>query len=247
MAQEPKNNKKINHLKHLISTEKIRELYRKIREKTISDTQRAPYLQIPPEGYTHTTIQNVNQIAFHISKYNHTHFAQAQTTPLSKYIFVSGKTHIPISTEEDIKWLEKQIQQNEHLHQHVPSTLHPLIQTFMHQITTPPVESTDNTISHKDWKRKIKQWKERTTTSPSGLHLGHHKALIAPHKFTFDKDSPEKSEMNQQQTDILQAYLKFLNLVLQSATSLDRWKTVHSVALFKDQDNHYIHRIRTHL
>jgi hypothetical protein len=157
---------------------------------------------------------------------------------------VSHKTHTPISTEEDIKWLEKQIQQNEHLHQQVPSTLHPLIQRFMHQITTSPVESTDNTISHKDWKRKIKRWKERTTTSPSGLHLGHHKALIAPHKFTFDEDSPEKSEMNQQQTDILQTYLKFLNLVLQSATSLDRWKTVHSVALFKDQDNHYIHRIR---
>jgi hypothetical protein len=56
MAQEPKNYKKINHLKHLISTEKIRELYRKIREKTISDTQRAPYLQIPTKGDTHTTI-----------------------------------------------------------------------------------------------------------------------------------------------------------------------------------------------
>jgi hypothetical protein len=56
MAQEPKNNKKINHLKHLICTEKIRELYRKIREKTIKDTRRAPYLQIPSEGDTHTTI-----------------------------------------------------------------------------------------------------------------------------------------------------------------------------------------------
>jgi hypothetical protein len=30
-----------------------------------------------------------------------------------------------------------------------------------------------------EWKDKIQVWKERTTTSPSGKHLGHYKALLS--------------------------------------------------------------------
>ena len=35
------------------------------------------------------------------------------------------------------------------------------------------------TITDKEFVGKLKVWKETTTTSPSGAHLGHHKALIA--------------------------------------------------------------------
>ena len=33
-------------------------------------------------------------------------------------------------------------------------------------------------ITEKDFTSKLKLWKESTTTSPSGLHLGHYKALV---------------------------------------------------------------------
>jgi hypothetical protein len=92
--------------------------------------------------------------------------------------------------------------------------------------------------------KKIRKWKESTTTSPSGLHLGHHKSLISVHKFSFDDKNPKQLELNQQQSEILEAYLKFMNILLQTSTALDRWKVVHSVALFKDTTNHYVHRIR---
>jgi hypothetical protein len=41
--------------------------------------------------------------------------------------------------------------------------------------------------------KKIRKWKESTTTSPSGLHIGHHKSLISAHKFSFDNKNPTQS------------------------------------------------------
>ena len=35
-----------------------------------------------------------------------------------------------------------------------------------------------NFISLEDYKSGFKKWKESTTTSPSGGHLGHHHSLI---------------------------------------------------------------------
>ena len=36
------------------------------------------------------------------------------------------------------------------------------------------------TIPIKEFKQGYRKWKERTTTSPSGRHLGHYHALFAP-------------------------------------------------------------------
>ena len=33
-------------------------------------------------------------------------------------------------------------------------------------------------ITHDEWKNKFKHWKESTSTSPSGVHLGHYKTLF---------------------------------------------------------------------
>ena len=42
------------------------------------------------------------------------------------------------------------------------------------------VPKIEATISMKDFIAGIKRWKERTTTSPSGRHLGHLHVLLAP-------------------------------------------------------------------
>ena len=48
------------------------------------------------------------------------------------------------------------------------------------------------TISDTAYISKIKNWKESTSTSPSGLHLGHYHAMVARHDYSGLKDSPEK-------------------------------------------------------
>jgi hypothetical protein len=47
-------------------------------------------------------------------------------------------------------------------------------------------DSTRPTISDEKFCAKLRLWLESTTTSPSGMHLGHYKALIARHSFSTD-------------------------------------------------------------
>ena len=42
------------------------------------------------------------------------------------------------------------------------------------------VNEISSNIDLEDWKKKFKIWNERTRTSPSGVHLGHYKALLRP-------------------------------------------------------------------
>jgi hypothetical protein len=91
--------------------------------------------------------------------------------------------------------------------------------------------------------RKMKKWKESTTTSPSGLHLGHHKSLFSPHKYTHDDPCAEKAELDNKQSSILAVYMTLYNMALKKSVVLSRWKTVHSIVLFKDSTNKYLHQI----
>jgi hypothetical protein len=42
------------------------------------------------------------------------------------------------------------------------------------------------TITEEEFEGKLRVWTESTTTSPSGLHLGHYKALISKHSYKTD-------------------------------------------------------------
>jgi hypothetical protein len=91
-----------------------------------------------------------------------------------------------------------------------------------------------------DWTRKIKKWKEKTTTSLSGLHFGYYKAVLAPHMLSYDDNSDEKAELEHQQKAVLHAYMTLLNISIQSLVPFELWKNVHLICLFKDKDNRFI-------
>ncbi len=71
------------------------------------------------------------------------------------------------------------------------------------------------TITEEEFIGKTKVWNKTTTTTPSEVHLGHYKALIAQHEYshTTDKDDSTnedgipltelRNELNQMQTAIL--------------------------------------------
>jgi hypothetical protein len=48
------------------------------------------------------------------------------------------------------------------------------------------LDAVSNEVTLDEWTGKMKSWKETTSTSPSGMHLGHHKTLIKP----FHPDNP---------------------------------------------------------
>ena len=109
------------------------------------------------------------------------------------------------------------------------------------------------TISDAEFSGKLRVWRESTSTSPSGMHLGHCKALVARHSFsttTNDSDlTPHfierRDEINRKQAAI--RYVRLLTLInnaLERGYSYRRWQTIVNSVLFKDPDNVRLHRTR---
>ena len=53
---------------------------------------------------------------------------------------------------------------------------------------------TNTTIPYKEYVEGFKNWKEKTTTSPSRRHLGHHKCLLKPDCNQYSKEEPDFGE-----------------------------------------------------
>ena len=69
------------------------------------------------------------------------------------------------------------------------------------------------------------KWREATSTSPSGRHLGHYKAII-------------------QDPTLLDCLTKFLSITVQRGLSISRWKQAVNVMLEKDPGKPRINRLR---
>ena len=90
------------------------------------------------------------------------------------------------------------------------------------------------TITDDEFCSKLKVWSETTTTSPSGLHLGHYKALIARHEFSIDASeediteemAQQKSELDHKQAALRAVHLTLVNYALEHGYSYRRWQTI---------------------
>ncbi|KAI2495438.1 hypothetical protein MHU86_12671 [Fragilaria crotonensis] len=105
-------------------------------------------------------------------------------------------------------------------------------------------------ITEGEMKSKLQVWRESTATSPSGLHLGHYKALIAKHQYSNipeDEDEEHKAnreELDKMQSDLFQLHLHLINYALTRGYSYRRWQKVANSILFKEPGNIRIHRTR---
>ena len=82
------------------------------------------------------------------------------------------------------------------------------------------IEVTDDDVI-----RGFSRWKESTTTSPSGRHLGHYRAII-------------------QDEALLRCITSFLNLILKYGLSIPRWSNATNVLIEKDPGQPKINRLR---
>jgi hypothetical protein len=93
----------------------------------------------------------------------------------------------------------------------------------------------DCEISEEDFLLGIKGWKESTSTSPSGRHLGHYKAIVTDPD--LKKQDPEKSHLRERETHFVLALVKMLNLLLKYGFAPKRWCTSVTVMIEKDPGN----------
>jgi hypothetical protein len=82
-------------------------------------------------------------------------------------------------------------------------------------------------------------WRESTTTSPSGKHLGMYKALTNAHIHQILSDNDKlQLEKNKEHTiyatKILQLQHLIINTTIKHEHPLERWKVVHNPLIGKN-------------
>ena len=104
------------------------------------------------------------------------------------------------------------------------------------------VDESFKFVTVKEFRGKMKAWRESTTTSPSGRHLGHYKSLIATIDRSLDED--EREQLQQIQQDIMSCYISVINYAIKHRYSLKRWQTIMNNMIYKEPGNVKIHRLR---
>ena len=244
--------KKARVLRHLRKAEDIKHLFRKIDHLRGRKVKRGvTRIEIPlhphedPKNCTEWQVVDVpTEILSSLQQRNQKHFSQAYGTPftvppLSLDLGYGGDT----SSGTDIL-------QGRYDVSTLPKSVATLIQ-HLRQTDEMYSEPVHPTITEQDFVGKLRVWRESTTTSPSGLHLGHYKALCARHRYSDIDDEDltedqvvEKQELNMMQQQLLELHLNLLNYALSRGYSYRRWQTIANTILFKDNDNVKIHRTR---
>ena len=119
---------------------------------------------------------------------NRLHFGQAHGTfptipPFSENIDWAASTPVSDDILEGLPAFDNQPD--------APSTL--FLQQF--KITT-ALNSIPSAITLQEWTGKMNVWRETTTTSPSGMHLGHHKALLTDLSLEADSTQPGQPSLD---------------------------------------------------
>jgi hypothetical protein len=247
-------------LRRLQRAEEIKLLFEKIRSvRDKGQRQGVTRIEIPvhPESDPKTcsewqTIDVPTEIVEQLQRRNRAHFGQAHNTPftippLSDDLGFCGDRHGAID-------ILNGRYDHSPFHDHIQLLLKHLKQTQeMANLRSYP------TITSREFIGKLKVWKESTTTSPSGMHLGHYKALIARHRYSEVQDSPaqqnipanegltpqqKRDKWNHMQQELLHLHLTLINYALERGYSFQRWQTIANTILFKDKDSVKIHRTR---
>jgi hypothetical protein len=109
---------------------------------------------------------------------------------------------------------------------HLDASLQLLI-NHLHDTTRANDANIKPSIKYEDFISKLKTCRELTSTSPSGLHLGHYKALWAQHEFSdLPNQDPRCAQIEQQREEILSVHLNLMNYALERGYSYRRWQQV---------------------
>ena len=256
-------------LRRIRRAEAIKQLFDKIKFARSSSTTRrgVTMIEIPvhdgadPKTCTEwQTIDVPTSIVQHLQLRNQKHFSQASGTPFTTDPLTSDLGFLGNTIYADD--ILDGIYDTHPLQEHVR-----LLIDHMHMTYEMANLTTHSTITQNEFEEKLKVWRETTTTSPSGLHLGHFKSLIARHKYSLvtDEDPPDqptqrrdedgahnpeenlaekKRELDHMQQSLLKLHLQLINYALERGYSYRRWQTIVNTMLFKDPGSFKIHRTR---
>ena len=102
----------------------------------------------------------------------------------------------------------------------------------------PPAKPISIVVTAKDHRKFFRKWTESTSTSASGKHLGHCKALLS---LGLEQEPPIKPLADA----IIELQLQLSNVALTCGHVYDRWKNIVSVMIEKKPGLFLLEKLRT--
>jgi hypothetical protein len=176
------------------------------------------------------TVDLPEEIIYYLRLRNRLHFGQAQGTPF---------TVPPLS--ELIDWQASSKTSDLVLEgDYTKSDLENLLLRHCKQTTA--LDSISAEITEAQFISRFRSWRESTTTSPSGIDLGHYKALVSDH--SLPPTSVEADILDAKRAQLITAHVQLINYAVRHRFTFERWKTIVNVMIQKEVGNTKIHRLR---
>ena len=107
-----------------------------------------------------------------------------------------------------------------------------------------PLDSIPAELTFSEFQGKIVKWRETTTTSPSGRHLGCYKALFSAGVYEEATDLEAYRAFCAKQQAIAGLLVSIINYAVRNQYVLQRWKWIVNTMIFKEIGVYKIHRLR---
>ena len=237
IASNPKEALKWRNLQ---KSEDIKTMYRKLRFISKNSDQRngLSRIEVPfdptddPKKCTNwKTVDTPEEITQYLLERNQLHFGQAAGTP-----FTIPPLNVLVDFCASTTTSELILRGN-----YTNPELGDLTDLLLkHLSSKTPIDLLPPQISEADMQKKFSIWKESTSTSPSGRHLGHYRSLLP----TELPEDPQSTDMNTYRAKLMAMHHSVINLALKNGKSYTRWQKVVNVMIEKDPGNPKIHRLR---
>jgi len=236
--------KRSKALKYLIQAERNRQCYARFCHHTKPKSAGGlAFVTVTKSDGTQQPLLDRAEIEDTLLEYSRTHFATADGSPftcdpLSRLLQYDGLTPFgdlvhkgsPVIAEYPLDAQTTAILQN-----------------LRNKIQNP--DKAGHPLDYEMLMNGIKKWPERTSTSPSGRHLGIYKTL-QKNVEKKKKNTPEESETDdttgllRQGRDILFLIFDIMTLALKHTYPLQRWRNVWTMFIEKEMGNPDINRLR---
>jgi hypothetical protein len=119
---------------------------------------------------------------------------------------------------KSVDWVASTLSAEAILEGHLPfddENLDEASTSFLHQLkVSTALNSISSAVTAKEWLGKMTMWRESTTTSPSGMHLGHHKALRKGFPVSDENSPPELQTTESMRQHLRKGQLDLLNYAI---------------------------------
>ena len=226
-------------IKEIIATEQTKKTYRNIRyalgkQRNSSILRLLIPLNTNSEKVKTTKVLSTKQeIHESIIDYNIKHYSKAEASPVG----IGTPLHEKLGPYGISPFCDRVLQGNMNFHDLEDIPMSETVE-LLKSMVKPQIHSTNQqtlphntpaeiniSLDNEDYTKMFKKWKEKTTTSPSGRHLGHYKSIL-------------------QEPELIKYHCIMASLPLKYGFTPKRWTKAIQIMLEKKTGNPLLHRLR---